>query len=483
VGLSTPPPEETNLQPAASPAYRSFPKLRWSDGNGSHEVVLDKRLVVGSSAHAHIRIADRSVSRLHAELEPNDAGVWVRDLESRNGTRIDTLRVKDAMAVDGSAIGFGNVGVHVDFSAAERRMVTAWRFEAFGKLVGGTRVMRELFAQLSRLAPTDGPVLIRGETGTGKELVARALHDASGRSHGPFLVVDCAALPETLLEAELYGHTKGAFTGAAAARLGVFEAAEGGTVFLDEIGEIPINLQPKLLRVLESKVVRRLGESQHRPVDVRFVTATHRDLLGMVSAGQFREDLYFRLAVLPVHVPPLRERIEDVSLLVRHMLPAELHGQLTPAIEARLRSLPWRGNVRELRNVVDRARALGFDEALGLAHDEERRAREGPASSARTPVSSTERTSVPDLAVAATGALPSLANDGALGEEAHVSKAIDPRVYDLVYKDFREQWIDHGEREYIRRRLLKANHNVSAVARDVELARAYIYRLMKKHNL
>src|SRR6185369_4646801 len=169
---------------------------------------------------------------------------------------------------------------------------------------GQSSAMRELFALLDRIASTDTSVLINGETGTGKELVAKCIHDLSPRREAPLVVVDCAALPENLLEAELFGHTKGAFTGAAQARAGAFEAADGGTVFLDEIGELPISMQPKLLRVLESHTVRRVGETNYRQVDFRFLSATHRDLLTMVNAGEFREDLYFRLSVLPVQVPP-----------------------------------------------------------------------------------------------------------------------------------------------------------------------------------
>jgi transcriptional regulator with GAF, ATPase, and Fis domain len=476
------PPEETQLQlAAAASSYRSFPSLRWADEAGAHVVVLDRRMVVGSSEHAHVRVLDRSISRLHAELEPRDDGVWVRDLESRNHTFVNGVRVTLGCAPDGAVVQAGGVPIHVDFTSAEARAVTAWRFGAFGRLVGATQPMRELFAQLSRIAPSEGPVLIRGETGTGKELVARAIHEASARARAPFIVVDCAALPETLLEAELYGHTKGAFTGAVTARPGVFEAAEGGTVFLDEIGELPISLQPKLLRVLESKTIRRLGESVHRPVDVRFVAATHRDLLGMVNARTFREDLYFRLSVLPVYVPPLRERLADIPLLARHLLSPRKHAALTPAIEEALMSMPWRGNVRELRNFMERALALGFEEALGMHRAEERPPRD-PSSSVSAEVAA------PASAAPSSGRraeLPSFVDvvEGVPGAEADVERPLDPKIYDLVYKDFREQWIDHGEREYIRRRLSRLGHNVSAVAREVELARAYIYRLLKKHDL
>lgn len=448
-------------------------------------------MVLGSSDRAQVRIAHRSVSRFHAELEPADGGVSVRDLDSQQRTFVNGVQVSAARAPDGATLRLGEIELRIDYARAEMRAVSAWRFDAFGKLVGATQSMRELFARLSRLSPTDAPVLVRGETGTGKELVARAIHDASPRSRAPFLVVDCAALPETLLEAELYGHARGAFTGAANARPGVFEAAEGGTVFLDEIGELPVSLQPKLLRVLESRTVRRIGETAHRPVDVRFVAATHRDLLGMVNAQTFREDLYFRLAVFPVYVPALRDRVDDIPLLVQHMLPEDKHRLITAEAVARLKEMPWRGNVRELRNFLDRAKVLGLEGALGMhSEEEERRGVDGiPPSSRHIPVSvpsSADLTAAPE----SDSLVPSSRRDTLVSEGELASLAVpaperapDPGIYDLVYKDFREQWIDHGEREYIRRRLARHEHNVSAVARDAELARAYIYRLMKKHGL
>jgi transcriptional regulator with GAF, ATPase, and Fis domain len=188
--------------------------------------------------------------------------------------------------------------------------------------------MRKLFATLERVAATDYSVLVNGDTGTGKELVARALHHESSRRSQPFIVVDCAAIPESLIESQLFGHARGAFTGALTARTGDFEAANGGTIFLDEIGELPPSVQPKLLRVLESRTIRRVGESQPRPVDVRIISATHRDLLSMVGAGTFREDLYFRIASVPVRIPPLRDRLEDLPLLVQRFLPPSHTGVL-----------------------------------------------------------------------------------------------------------------------------------------------------------
>ena len=270
--------------------------------------------------------------------------------------------------------------------------------------------MRELFAQMSRVAQSDAPVLILGETGTGKELVARAIHDASARASGPFVIVDCAALASSIIEGELFGHARGAFTGAVGARAGSFEAANGGTIFLDEIGELPLELQPKLLRVLESRSVKRLGESEHRPIDVRLVAATHRDLRRMVNAGAFREDLYFRIAVLPLALPPLRARKGDIPLLFRHFLAGRR--PVEPVSERELAEMPWLGNVRELRNFVERACAIG---AQGRDAVQPRRRSRPP-----------RRPRQPDASAVA---------------------------FEQPFKEFRERWIDHGEREYLQRLL------------------------------
>jgi transcriptional regulator with GAF, ATPase, and Fis domain len=296
--------------------------------------------------------------------------------------------------------------------------------------------MRELYAGLARVAESDAPVLLLGETGTGKELAARAIHAASKRAAQPFVVVDCAALAGSLIEGELFGHARGAFTGAVGARAGSFEAASGGTIFLDEIGELPLAMQPKLLRVLESRTVKRLGESEHRPVDVRLVAATHRDLPRMVNSGAFREDLFFRVAVLPLALPPLRVRPGDVPILYRHFLAGRQPRE--PVSERALMEMPWLGNVRELRNFVERACAIGAGGALG----------EPPP--ARTEADAPTATPVP---------------------------------FEQPFKEFREQWIDRGEREYVRRLLDRHGRNVPAAAEAAGLDRTYVYRLIRKHDL
>jgi DNA-binding NtrC family response regulator len=242
--------------------------------------------------------------------------------------------------------------------------------ESFGELVGESIAMRELFATLARVAPKNLAVLIHGETGTGKEEVARAIHARSPRAGQPFVVIDATSLPQTLAESLLFGHEKGAFTGAGERRIGYFEAATGGTVFIDEIGELAAPLQSKFLRVLERQEVRRVGGYEPIHVDVRIIAATHRDLRNEIEAGRFREDLFYRLAQIRVHLPPLRDRVEDIPLLCRTLL-ASITGDrnlsLDPGALQHLTSQPWPGNVRELRNVLTRAAALAAEEVIKRA--------------------------------------------------------------------------------------------------------------------
>jgi transcriptional regulator with GAF, ATPase, and Fis domain len=456
------PQEETRLAPFhLSPIFRAQPRAEWTDSAGTHAKAIDGRVLVGSAPGSGIVIQDPTVSRVHAEFEARENGLWVRDLGSTNGTFIEGLQVLGARVPDKGKIRLGSIELTIDYDPARRRPVEIWPDDHFSRLVGTSVPMRELFATLSRIAPMDASVLIHGETGTGKELVARAIHEASPRAHKPFVVVDCAALPENLLDAELFGHARGAFTGAVGARTGAIEAADGGTVFLDEIGELPVPMQPKLLRVLESRTVRRVGESSYRTVDVRFISATHRDLLRMVGAGEFREDLFFRLSVIPVEVPPLRDRKEDIERLVNHFFGLRGGGgQVDPELMRELVNRPWRGNVRELRNFVDRAHALGAKEALAMMQGAEK------------PVDSVRQPETPRQSATAVPAAP-----------AQPFRADDPEIFEHAYKDFREAWIDCGEREYVRRLLLRHDRNVAAAAREAEVDRTYIYRLIRKHEL
>jgi transcriptional regulator with GAF, ATPase, and Fis domain len=433
--------DETQLRRDGGPRLsRSWPELSWNDETGPRKCVITGRTTVGSAPGAQVRIADREVSRLHAELEPTDRGTWVRDLGSRNGTFVDALQVAAALLPDGAHIRVGGTDVVLRYPA-EASPIELWPHDRFGGLIGASTPMRELFAQMSRVANADAPVLILGETGTGKELVARAIHDASARASGPFVIVDCAALASSLIEGELFGHARGAFTGAVTARAGSFEAAHGGTIFLDEIGELPLALQPKLLRALESRTIKRLGESDHRPVDARLVAATHRDLRRMVNAGAFREDLYFRVAVLPLVLPPLRARKGDIALLFRHFLAGRQ--PVEPVSERELAEMPWLGNVRELRNFVERACAIGAKDELQSSR--------------------------------ATGEAPAGAPAAA--------EASSPVTFDQPFKEFRERWIDQGEREYLQRLLDRHGRNVPAAAEAAGLDRTYVYRLIRKHGL
>jgi two-component system, NtrC family, response regulator GlrR len=436
-------PTQAQAPPAhyATRALRNRVEVRWTDGRGTHAVELDGRLVVGSAAGSGILVEDPAVSRIHAELELRDDGVWLRDLGSRNGTFIEGVLVSVGRVPDGGTVRVGSTLLAVRREETQKP-VELWPLDEFGPLLGRSTVMRELFARLAKIARTDSTVLIQGETGTGKELVAQAIHDSSPRRKEPFVVVDCAALPETLLESELFGHARGAFTGAIAAHSGAIEAADKGTVFLDEVGEIPLSLQPKLLRVLESRTIRRIGETAHRKADVRFLSATHRDVRTMVNEGTFREDLYFRLAVIPILVPPLRERSEDLAMLMQSFAPAGT--VLEPELLDEASRRPWRGNVRELRNFVERVVALGSREALSI--------REGAASA-------------PPAPVAADASWQSLQS-----------------ALDRPLRETRTVWLDAMERAYVHRLLERNGGNVARAAEAAGIDRTHFYRLIRKHE-
>jgi DNA-binding NtrC family response regulator len=330
---------------------------------GKRAVATRRSLEVGTQPGSDLQLSDEQVSRRHLRIDVDERGCVVRDLGSTNGTRLGGVRIRVAPLDDGAILECGRSKLRFTFTDEPFRLALAER-DDFGGLLGRSVAMRELFALCDRVAPTDAPVLIEGETGTGKERVARAIHARSRRAGRPFAVFDCAAVPPTLIEAELFGHEKGAFTGATERRAGVFERADGGTVFLDEMGELALELQPKLLRVLESNEVFRVGANKATPIDVRIVAATNRDLSARVAEGQFREDLYYRLAVVTLRVPPLRERRDDIALMASHfareLLFASVEQPLGPApgweaIFEFMKSYDWPGNVRELRNVVERA--------------------------------------------------------------------------------------------------------------------------------
>lgn len=320
---------------------------------------------IGSAKDVDLVISDSKVSRHHLTLRIEGDHIRVIDNQSRNGTQLDGVRILDAYARPDAVLVIGatslrlrmlQTSIEVPLSAKER----------FGAMVGRSIPMRRLFGLLERIATTDMSVLVEGETGTGKELVAQGLHTESRRAEKPFVVFDCSAISETLIESELFGHKKGAFTDARQDRAGRFEEADGGTIFLDEIGELPLALQPKLLRILETRTVRRIGDDKVRQVNVRVIAATNRSLSIEVERGHFREDLYHRLAEVVVQVPPLRERPEDIPLLARHIEnnALEMHPGLSPLPEQLIqewRELSFPGNIRELRNRVRQTLLLGTE--------------------------------------------------------------------------------------------------------------------------
>ncbi|MGE0790695.1 MAG: sigma 54-interacting transcriptional regulator [Sandaracinaceae bacterium] len=389
------------------------------------------RCSIGSHPSNDLVLDDATVSRFHAEVVINEGGARVRDLGSRNGTRIDGVRVSEGFLKNGSRISIGRSSVRFHAEGQRNRLPLSDRRE-LGTMVGTSVAMRSVFAQLERVGPSEATVLLQGETGTGKEEAAATLHQLSHASAGPFVVVDCGSIPPNLLESHLFGHARGSFTGATDARIGAFEAANGGTVFLDEIGELPLDMQPKLLRVLESREVRRIGETDVRPVSVRVIAATHRDLRHEVGAARFREDLYYRLAVIRIVLPPLRERPDDIAALVERfvgdMNVDEATGERlrAPGFVAALRQMAWPGNVRQLRNYLQRAAI--FDD-------------------------------VPELPAQT---------------QASLHDAID---VELPYPEARRQFISHFERAYAERIIQVHGGNVSKAARAAGIGRSYLHRL------
>jgi DNA-binding NtrC family response regulator len=322
--------------------------------------VATRRVLIGQSPACDVQLSDRSVSRRHAAFESDPGGVRLVDLGSRNGTWVGRLRIRDTYVNDGEVVRFGDASVRLETDGVMHAL-SASEEVSFHRCIGASPEMRRLYPLLQRIAATDVPVLIEGETGTGKEVVAEAIHEASPRSGGPFVVLDCTTVSSSLLEAELFGHERGAFTGAVSARVGLFEEANGGTLFIDEIGDLDVSLQAKLLRALERKEVRRVGSSNTVKLDVRILAATRRDLDREVQARRFRDDLFYRLAVARIELPPLRKRQGEVAFLTRFFW-LKMGGDeasLSPDVVQRFEGYDWPGNVRELANAVARQLALG----------------------------------------------------------------------------------------------------------------------------
>jgi transcriptional regulator with GAF, ATPase, and Fis domain len=395
------------------------------------------KCTVGSGTRNHIVIVDQTVSRSHLELELVPDGVAVRDLGSRNGTFHRGQRVEKMVLAIGGQLTLGTAAtLSIDPDTASLGEGPEYDRSEYRNILGTSHAMRRVFAVLTRLEGSLLTVLVEGESGVGKELIARALHEGSRVSMGPFAVVNCGAIPRELVASELFGHRKGAFTGASEARRGAFESAHGGTLFLDEIGELPLEVQPMLLRALETGDVRPVGEDAVRHVKVRVIAATNRDLETEVREGRFREDLYYRLAVVRVKIPPLRERPEDVAPLARRFARAQGLDALPPAILAELESRPWQGNARELRNAVQAFAALGM---------------------------------LPQASRSQTALMLLVAN-----------QLVDTS---RPYLELRDELVDEFSRAYLEAVLARTSGNQTAAAKAAGVDRTYFGRLLAKYGL
>jgi two-component system response regulator HydG len=357
---------ELGVRALQLPADRSYVlvALDGPESGRRFEIEGASRTLVGTSPACTVQLSHPTVSRRHVAIEPSPNGLHLTDLGSTNGTRISGVRVIEAYLSGGETIELGDTKLRVETGDQKRRVEP--QANHFGRVIGASPHMQKLFALATRVAASNVPVLIEGETGTGKEALAEAIHELGPRAARPFVVVDCTAIAPALVEAELFGHEKGAFTGAVAGRPGLFEEADGGTVFIDEIGDLELPLQAKLLRAIERGEVRRVGSSRWTKVDVRIISATRRDLDREVQSLRFRDDLFYRLAVTRLELPPLRVRTGDVAVLTKHFW-KELGGapaELTPELIARFESWDWPGNVRELHNSVAKRLALGEDATM-----------------------------------------------------------------------------------------------------------------------
>jgi len=410
--------------------------LEGPDAGLVHRASEDK-LAIGTADGNDVVLADDSVSRYHVELSRGRTGVRIADCGSTNGTLIQGIHVVIGEAPAGTVLLLGRTRLKV--TDGDEVTVDVSDRDVLGGLRGRSPAMRRLMSSIERAARSEVSVLLIGESGTGKEVVARALHDLGGRASQPFVAVDCGALAPSLVASELFGHERGAFTGADQQHVGAFERASGGTLFLDEIGELPLALQANLLGALERRRIRRLGGREDLPIDVRVVSATNRDVRGDVNSGAFRLDLYYRLAVVTLQLPALRDRTEDIELLVEHFLREYGHEGaidelISPATMRSLATHHWPGNVRELRNLIEATLAMG----------------EAPALDAAPPAD-------PSDPIAALLAMP--------------------------YRTAREQLLQQFESRYLPALLARAEGNVSRAARTAHMNRSHLLELLQRHHL
>ncbi|MEZ4358922.1 MAG: sigma 54-interacting transcriptional regulator [Kofleriaceae bacterium] len=394
------------------------------DRNAKAESQGDE-LSIGSEAGNDLQLSDPSVSRHHVVIKATKRGLEIRDLDSTNGTYVGDLELIRGYVGSTTRLAIGRTTISLEFLNDENSQPLA-REDRFGELIGKSTAMRRMFPLLERCAATEATVLINGETGTGKEVVAEEIHKRSARRDGPFVIVDCGALPRDLMESELFGHRRGAFTGADLDRVGAFGSSNGGTLFLDEMGELPLELQPALLRFLETRRFRPIGGDRDVSVNVRIIAATNRDLRMDVNHGRFRADLFFRLNVLRVEIPALRDREDDVTLLAEHFWQQLRPGSKLPAdVRRALASSTWPGNVRELRNAVERASIVGWERTL-----------ERPAAEA-----------------------------------------------ELGFAEAKDVAVSAWEKAFLERLLERAGGNLSRAARDAKMSRSHLRLLMQRHGL
>jgi transcriptional regulator with GAF, ATPase, and Fis domain len=422
-------------------------------------------------------LQDKAVSGTHFEIVVRDDGYRLRDLKSRNGVFVGDLQVREVYLRPGVSFRCGQTQIQFQ-PTADVVEIELSKQDRFDRVIGASPSMREIFASLEKVSTSDLTVLITGETGTGKELIARGIHNASHRKKKPFVVLDCGSIPRDLIESTLFGHEKGSFTGAVGQHHGCFEQADGGTIFLDEIGELDISLQPKLLRVLEQREIKRVGGDKTIKVDVRVLAATNRDLRAEVNQSNFREDLYFRLSVVHVELPPLRERQEDIPLIVQHFLRdvASRRGMTLSFGQdamAALSSHSWPGNVRELRNIVERAGALS--DGPVITRQDLVFGREGPSPLANH-----------DLIKAGTDAARAAAAEMSgvpLPQDGPAS--FDPSLLKpgLGFKVAKQSVVDAFETAYLSALLARNEGNITRSAQEAGLTRYHLRELLKRHGL
>ncbi len=443
---------------------------------------------IGSMDDNDVVLSDDTVSRYHCRIVQEDTGYVLVDQRSTNGTFINKVRVREAFLKSGSIVSVGQSQLR--FSVLEEDVeIVPSRNDRCAGLIGGNSRMREIYAIIEKIAPTATTVVIDGETGTGKEVVAQAIHSLSPRSKNDLVVFDCGAVPPNLIESELFGHEKGSFTGAMMTRQGLFEQADGGTLFLDELGELPLDLQPKLLRALEQREVRRVGSTKAAKVDVRIIAATNRNLEDEVRAGRFRQDLFYRLSVVRLHLPALRERADDIPLLVNHFLETGVYNRMPggdPRVTAvsrdavtALQTYPWPGNVRELVNVIERAISFCDSQVLQISDlpDYVRSAKAPPASRASAATGPVRR---PSTGAGASGAFPTVP----MGAGAPAPTPPEELLAEgVTFKDAKERWVAAFERDYILQLLRRNSGNISHAARAADIDRKYFRKLMKKYDI